>query len=197
MTCTPNPPPSGLNLSMARPGLERLPPAAERDQAVAGRRLVVSLPASGQPVFSHDFLRHSGMQVAFLSCDFADPADLDHLCATLRAAGVATLLGTAVAPGTPPTAVWRFPTEAELYDAFTADHREPALAWSPERAVAMLTDGEDIRTIAAPPALLTAALGGRARMLREALAREVGPGAAAAHAEMLDHYAGLVFDPAP
>ncbi len=182
---------------MARPGFERLPPAAERDQAVAARGLLVPLPSSGQPVFSRDVLRHGGMQVAFLPCDFADPADLDHLCAALRAAGVTVLLGTAVAPGAAPTAVWHFPADAPLYDAFTADHREPALAWSPDLAVAMLTDGEDIRTIAAPPALLTAALNGRARMLREALAREIGPGAAASIAEMLDHYTGLVFDPAP
>lgn len=188
---------SGLNLAMARPGFERLPPATERDQAAAARRLLTALPASAQAVFSRPSLRQRGMQVAFLSCDGADPADLDRLFAALRSAGVTMLLGTAVAPGAAPTAVWHFPVDVALYDAFTADHREPALAWSPDRAVAMLTDGEDIRTIAAPPALLTAALGSRAMMLREALAREVGPGAAAAHAEMLDHYAGLVFDPAP
>ncbi|WP_175533806.1 hypothetical protein [Falsiroseomonas stagni] len=182
---------------MARPGFERLPPATERDQAAAARRLLASLPSSGHQGFNRDFLRQGGMQIAFLSCDGADPADLDRLFAALRAAGVTTLLGTAVAPGAAPTAVWHFPADVALYDAFTADHREPALAWSPDGAVSMLTDGEDIRTIAAPPALLAAALDGRARTLREALAREVGPGAAVAYAEMLDHYAGLVFDPSP
>lgn len=108
--------------------------------------------------FSTAWLRFSGWQVA----NTRAPLTVDEytrFLAAVAARGHRQLLMTFVSPNHPGelTAVWRLPLQERVIG--TMLRYSPTMIFTPERDFALLIDGEDIATLAGPPAFLRAALG--------------------------------------
>ncbi|MBC9208415.1 hypothetical protein IBL26_16330 [Roseomonas aerophila] len=117
--------------------------------------------------FSAEWLRHKGWQVAHME----DPMKSEEragLFAALSARGHQQLLLTGVSPDLQElTAVWSMPLEERPMDGILALYPySPTIVFTPERDFALLMDGENIATLAAPPAFLREALGDLAQAER-------------------------------